>query len=293
MNSKNSLGGRRMEFSKKMIRKFTYICLMMAILMLFLSWEKLKVYADAGEEVHTLEKMELTKLCTLTFEIPQAHKSALQAETIPVRLYRIADMTEDGAYRDMKGYEKLHLSKLSFSMTAHQLDEKAKEAAKFLNATIWEEEPATTPTREIDIIKNQGIATDIEAGLYLVCVKQISIGNNNYEALPYILSLPSLLKALDNNGNQELEWKYDLLVDLKIGYSKSPQIPEEPPKEINPPEKSTPPANPPSDIVIKHKTGDDTNVTLLLFGTIFLGISFAVVYFLDKRSRKEKKGNDC
>ncbi len=269
-----------MRVSKKINKNITYICLMMAILTLFLSWKKLEVHADESEEEHTY--------CSLTFEIPQAHRSALHAETVPVRLYRIADITEDGTFKDIKDYENLHLSEISSSITAHQLEEKAKETAKFLNATIWEEEPSTTPIREIDIVNNQGIATEMGAGLYLVCVKQISVGNNNYEALPYILSLPSLLEVVDNNENQGLEWKYDLLVDLKIGCSKTPQIPEEPPTQSIPPKEAAPPASPPSDMLIKHKTGDDTNVTLLLFGTIFLGLSFVVVCLLDKCGRKEK-----
>lgn len=256
----------------KIIRKIKKKNILLAVcLLLFL--------AGAELETQAAESDGETSQCSITFEIPKAYQKELQSESIPVRLYRIADMAENGAYEDITGCESLKLSELSTDATAQKLEEKAKEAARLLQAETWQESPVIAPDRQFQIVKNQANADDIEPGLYLVCVEPIQAGEYRYQALPYIISLPCLIEIEHNAGEVIQEWNYDIVVDLKLKCEKI-VLPEEPePEEPKEPEDT--PEEPEEkeleqEAKVKYKTGDETKLKLLNVGVVLFGVLFLI-----------------
>lgn len=205
-----------------------------------------------GLNVQAETKVNKDTTCSITFKIPKAYQSQLQKEEIPVRLYRIADITEQGFYNDVQGYESLKLSEMCGDVTAQQLEEKAAEASKLLKADVWKEQPEVTPEYELLIVNNQVSAEELAQGLYLVCVKATQKGQESYQALPYIISLPCLIELENSAGEAVQEWKYDLEVDLKLGsyQQENPGKPEggsdneKEPDKIVEPEKTEEPEKP-------------------------------------------------
>ena len=167
--------------------------------------------------VYAAENVDITRTCSVRFEIPAAYREELKAQVLTIRLYRIAEITEYGRYQGAPGYEDLHIDTLSTATTAEELTELAKNTASFLHIVNWQDVPAASPNYELSIINNEGIQSDMDTGLYLVCVKPAKVGNATYHAMPYIISLPTLITTELNNGAKDLKWVYDLTVDLKLG----------------------------------------------------------------------------
>lgn len=273
----------------------TVVCMLLCTMILKLLAKKKRavgvmafflILSMSSVEVQAASPIEQKQACSLTVEIPVAYRSALHGEVIPVRLYRIADITENGGYTDLNGYEELELGKLSGSVTAAQLEVAAERTAAFLQADSWEEQPQTVPYKEFVIIDDRGVQNDILPGLYLVCVKPTQIGKSIYEAMPYIISLPCLFEESDGAGNRNQEWSYDVTIDLKLGLTSQPEVPPEPltKQEILHEE---PPLGSPEKMA--YKTGDDTGLYPLIIGTAVTGIAFAVVCLLEKWKRRTKK----
>lgn len=200
----------RLIRNKRMEYKWNHnLLIVLALLATFLLQDPIQAYAATNVSVEAS--------CSVRFEIPSAYQTELQSQTIPIRLYRIAEITEYGQYKDIPGYESLHLGSLSTDTTAEQLKAKAQLVASYLNVDTWEATPATTPDYEFNITNNVGTQEIMFSGLYLVCVKTTTVGNATYHALPYIISLPTLIETTSGVGQSDLSWVYDLTVDLKLG----------------------------------------------------------------------------
>ena len=270
-----------MKFGRNVMGKNKYALVFVIFLMfaLFMNAENVKAAAD----------VDISLPCSLTFKIPQAYQDELQAEEIPVRLYRIADMTATGEYVDLAGYESLKLNELSHYATAEQFEQKAKKAAKLLKVNVWQDTPATEPYAELNIVNNQGTVNQLEPGLYLVCVKPMKIGKMQYQALPYIISLPNLLEEKDDIGNVLQSWNYDLEVDLKLSCkdttSKKEEVPENIP-DVEPVDIPVKDFSSESEEIKKYKTGDDMILPLAACAVVFFGIAFMIVWALEKKNEK-------
>ncbi len=227
-----------------------------------------------------------TEMSTLRFEIPTAYEEQLQAETIPVRLYRIADITAAGHYVSLTGYESLKLEELFGKVTAQEWAKKADEAAQMLAVEQWQEEAATRPDFELSIYDNQAVQGEIPRGLYLVCVKSIHKNNRIYSALPYLLALPNLVETKTDSGEVLHSWNYNVTVDLKLSCKQM----EAPGGEVQVPQDSIPTSGKTeylADIQIKpYKTGDDYALPVTLIAAGLLGIVFFVII---GKSRKRKQ----
>ena len=86
---------------KKTIKKGSALALALALM---LSATILpKVYAAFG--------IDTEKSCSLTFELDGQYEE-LNSLTIPIHLYRVADVEENGEYRVLAGYEDLDLASI-------------------------------------------------------------------------------------------------------------------------------------------------------------------------------------
>lgn len=277
--------------------------------------------------VYAAENVDITRTCSVRFEIPAAYREELKTQVLTVRLYQIAKITEYGRYQGVPGYEDLHVDTLSTATTAEELKELAKNTASFLHIVNWEDAPATSPNYEFSIINNEGIQSDIDTGLYLVCVKPAKVGNATYHAMPYIISLPTLITT-ELMGAKDLKWVYDLTVDLKLGCERptpaptlqptKPPVPDSSPEptpfptplpSVTPQPSATPtPTAYPTPYLVeedgvlweyfydengvlgkrrKNRTGDDSILMLALGGTRTTGAMFALFAFLEKRKQRK------
>lgn len=243
------------------------------------------LFVEKESDVYAAEKIDLTNCCSIIFQIPKAYQTELYAETISVRLYHIADITEDGAYKDIPGYEELQLSELSGAVSAEMLEEKAQETAEFLKVGRWEEVPETMPDKECEITNNSGMQSEMKAGLYLVCVESVKVGRNTYDALPYIISLPGCVEIDNHARNSVQEWNYTVTVDLKLRcLAEEPMPIVEVPETMSAEETET-------YIQVEYKTGDETKLMLLQGCVIFTGASFGLLCFVEKRNGETDKKN--
>lgn len=256
-----------MRSGRKIVKQISYAILLLAAA-LCLNMDQREAFVAV---------VDTAQSCSLTLEIPKAYRSELSTEQITVRLYQIADITSDGAYQDIAGYEELHLSELSSDMTADWLEKKAQETVLFLGIDEWNAKSDVAAEREFKFVKGHGIQTDMEPGLYLVCVKPITTEKYKYQSLPYIISLPGLME--DINGN-ELYWKYDLVVDLKLA-RKTRSITQQGATE------ETISNHPPV-----HKTGDEMNLGLLIGCVIFFGGSFCILCYMEKCDRGDESKHE-
>lgn len=302
-----------MRSGRRVMKKISYVILLLAVFLCL---------CTGSGQVWAAELVDTTHPCSLTLEIPKAYQNELMKEKISVKLYRVADITSDGAYRDIAGYEKLHFSDLSFDVTAEQLEEKAREASAYLGLDAGNTQSSAVSGLEFEIVNNQGCQTDLEPGLYLVCVEPLSVGDNSYQALPYLISLPNLSKSIDIRRSSQLNITYDLVVDLKLaktlilgangqqglqqgesevkptgqqGLQQSNQSEaqqsnqsEEQSSDALEVQRTGNPEEEASGEPAVHKTGDEVNLAAL-FGCVgFFGVAFGILCFVEKRSRKDE-----
>lgn len=246
------------------MKKFSYVILLAALILGYAAHGNVKVYAA--------ETVDTTCSCFLTLETPKAFRKELSEQKIYVRCYRIADIASDGTYENIPGYEALCLEELTYDATANQLKQKAREVAIYLGADTWKTNPEVTPEREFEIVNNQGMQADIEPGLYLVCAKSFTVGENTYQTLPYIIALPNLSEYTDNDGNQRLQYEYDLVMELKLARRMTPDIAQEPLGET-------------VQLPVVYQTGD--KMKFFWFDYLaFFGAVIYIFYYVKKHSRK-------
>lgn len=290
---------------KRMKIKWRCLPAIIAVLLYLCGGERYEAYAAEEEkaEAHTEDRessFDPARLCSLTVDIPKAYRDALYSCEIPVRLYRIAEFSAEGACRELPGYEGLCLEELSASPTAQELEDTAQETAAILHVDTWTTDGETdgsgaiAPDVEFDIVHNRGEKREIKPGLYLVCVRPVSSEGYTYQVLPYIVALPNRLEITKNDGSfTELE--YDLTMDLKLGRNAALPVPtdpaEEPATEKEQPEDPAIPGEPaaeeepPANII---RTGDDTKVELSLIIAVCAGLLAAAAAVLRRRGGKKK-----
>lgn len=308
-----------MKNKKKSRHKVINLILLMVLMLSFLLQEPMTVCAA--------ENVDIARRCSLRFDIPAAYREDLKTQVLSIRLYHIAEITEYGTYKSIPGYEDLHFEALTTTTTAEELRKLAKDTASYLHITNWEEIPATAPAYEFSITNNEGIQSDMDTGLYLVCVKPAKVGSATYHAMPYLISLPTLIKT-ENMGVKDLKWVYDLTVDLKLGCERPtpaptpqptpPLVPDSSPEPTSIPTPlpsvtpkpsaiPTPTAYPTPYLVEedgvlweyfydengvlgkrrRNRTGDDSILMLALGGTRTTGVLFALFALLEKRKQRK------
>ena len=124
------------------------------------------------------------KSCSLTFELDGQYEE-LNSLTIPIHLYRVADVEENGEYRVLAGYEDLDLASISNKTTAEDWEKLAGKASELV------EKLAAAPTAEVQMQKpegsdkSKGVAGDLSTGMYLVVAESVQSPEYTYD-LPRI-----------------------------------------------------------------------------------------------------------
>ena len=108
---------------KKTIKKGSALALALALM---LSAAVLpKVYAAFG--------IDTEKSCSLTFELDGQYEE-LDSLVIPIDLYKVADVKENGEYTVLSGYEDLDLTSISDKTTAEDWEKLAGKAMELVES---------------------------------------------------------------------------------------------------------------------------------------------------------------
>lgn len=176
----------------KKIRKGSAVVLALALSTVCIS----KVQAAIG--------IETDRNCSIAFEVDGEYEE-LKELSIPVLLYKVADVMEDGTYEEHEGYESLDLVSVSHKTTAEEWEEKAAEAVSI----IEELQPEAAAEAVIDAGK--GKAENLSTGMYLVYAQQVKSPTYEYTFTPYLISLPNNYYVTSEDDS----WIYEVTTGLK------------------------------------------------------------------------------
>lgn len=143
------------------------------------------------------------KACSVAFKLDGQYPE-LDAMSIPVRLYRVADVGVDGRYTALEGFQDLDFSSINSETTAETWSQMAEQAS----ATVKADE--TEPSAETEV-RGTGQAGDLTAGMYLIEAAAVQSPRYTYEFIPYLVALPGNYYA--ETGTDD--WVYDVDTELK------------------------------------------------------------------------------
>jgi hypothetical protein len=159
-------------------------------------------------EVRAARGVETNRKCSVTFEIGgdlAGDFEELSELSIPVKLYKVADISETGTYKAVKGYESLDFDSVTSETTAAQWEQKAQMAQKII------EDEQKAPAAEGVIENGKGKISDVAVGMYLVAAEAVLSPEYEYQFTPYLLSLPNNYHSTTGND----DWVYDVTTGLK------------------------------------------------------------------------------
>lgn len=150
--------------------------------------------------------------CSIGFKLDGQYPE-LEQLSIPVKLYRAANVEVNGSYTvsEEGAFSSLDFSSVSSETTAEEWENLAKEAADIVS----EVHPA--PTAEITIQKQAGQANasgqaqNLAAGMYLVEAETVQSAEYQYSFTPYLVSLPNNYYAESGDDT----WVYNVETGLK------------------------------------------------------------------------------
>ena len=152
-------------------------------------------------KVQAAISIETDRQCSVKFELDAVYPE-LSGEnmTIPVRMYKVADVNQYGEYQALAGFEDLKLDSISSKTTAQEWEEKAKSAVKAV------EENQTEATASDNLIGGKGSVDGLSVGMYLVEAEEVQSPYYTYSFTPYLISLPN--NYYYQTGDDE--WVYEL-----------------------------------------------------------------------------------
>lgn len=152
-------------------------------------------------KVQAAISIETDRQCSVKFELDAVYPE-LSGEnmTIPVRMYKVADVNQYGEYQALAGFEELKLDSISSKTTAQEWEEKAKSAVKAV------EENQTEATAFDNLIGGKGSVDGLSVGMYLVEAEEVQSPYYTYSFTPYLISLPN--NYYYQTGDDE--WVYEL-----------------------------------------------------------------------------------
>ena len=168
----------------------------------------LSAFALYGGNAWAADPIDLTKTCSLTIEVESGSQfeADLDQMTIPVDLYKVADVDVSGSYTELTGFEGIGLDGVSDATTADEWLAMAETAAGKLT-------DASAPTESIQLVNGSAVADALEAGMYLVVPAETYNADYSYlyQFTPYLTALPG--NDYYNSGNDA--WDYDPVIGLK------------------------------------------------------------------------------
>lgn len=159
-------------------------------------------------DVSAARGVETERKCSATFEVGgdlAGDFAELSKMSIPIKLYKVAEINETGSYTAVKGYEALDFKDVTSETTAKEWEEKAQKAEKII------EDEKKAPTAEGIIQNGKGKINDLPVGMYLVAAETVRSPEYEYKFTSYLLSLPN--NYYSTTGNDD--WVYDVTTGLK------------------------------------------------------------------------------
>lgn len=137
--------------------------------------------------------------------------SELEGLEIPVHLYKVADISETGAYKAATGFEVLELDKINSTTSAGEWEAKAAKAKDLI-------EKGVTPISEKQVTVENGTAKaeELETGMYLMVAESVKSPYFTYSFKENLISLPNNYYSF-NVKNSSDEWIYDLTGNNAVG----------------------------------------------------------------------------
>lgn len=133
------------------------------------------------------------------------YEAELNQQEITINLYKVADITDAGAYRAKSGFESLELDKISDATTASDWETKAVEAKKQIDGK--------TPEAIVKVVSGTGKAENLETGMYLITAQEVKSPYFTYTFKENLISLPN--NYYYSGGTDE--WIYDLTDNYAVG----------------------------------------------------------------------------
>ena len=127
---------------------------------------------------------------------------------ITVKLYRVAAITETGAYRALEGFGGLNLDKINSQTSAADWEAKAKAAKEVIGDN-------TDPTAEVTLVKGKGKITGLATGMYLIAPQEVQSPYFTYTFKENLISLPNNYYYVTDPRKDE--WVYNLTGDHAVG----------------------------------------------------------------------------
>lgn len=145
--------------------------------------------------------------CSLTLKVGDGDqfKEELSELTLQASLYRVADISETGAYTVRSAYGGLDLSDIDDTTTAMIWQEKAETADKIV------EEKLLTEDYSVEMVDGIGTQWEIAQGMYLVEVATVKNDLYEYSFMPFLISVPN--NQFYQTGDDS--WIYDVTADIK------------------------------------------------------------------------------
>ena len=104
---------------------------------------------------------------------------------IQVKLYKVATITETGAYNAVTGFEELNLDSISNETSAADWEEKAVKAKEVI------EKNTTSPTATAVLNGGTGKAEGLATGMYLIVPQEVQSPYYTYSFKENLISLPN------------------------------------------------------------------------------------------------------
>lgn len=157
-------------------------------------------------EAQAAVAVDVNASCTLNFQVETTTFDELDDISIPVNIYKVADIDVSGNYTavDVFDDESLDLSSVSEGNAA-EWEARAAAASVLAEGT----EPTTTAT----ITGGEATVSNMNTGLYLVEAQDANSPYYTYSFSPYLISLPD--NAYYKVDGATDDWIYNVTVGLK------------------------------------------------------------------------------
>lgn len=186
------------------------------------------VMAAAVPGAYAAPTLDTTKPLTLTLSTAELREDSAAPykadltgiEKIPVRLYKVADVSAYGEYSSVAPFDLGDLS----DMNAEKWMEKAKAAEAVTQDPALHVSPAVVTTLNTNADRSQlstGKIAIPSAGMYLVIAEQTQGQRYSFTFDPYIVAVPGNLYYTASKEAPD-EWVYDVEAGLKPHWERLP-----------------------------------------------------------------------
>lgn len=165
----------------------------------------------AGVKIPSLyaaNAIENDRECSLTVNVENSteYGEDLASASIDVKIYKIADMAQTGAFTSTENFASLKIEDIPSGKENWQ--QIAQDAKKIV------EDKKLEADGEFTVENGTGMWKNLSHGLYLVEAADTDTDNYTYKFNPYIVSLPDNLYYQTKDAKDD-EWIYDVTVGLK------------------------------------------------------------------------------